>query len=579
MKAPNTAPLLTKLLEQQHQTRSPGLFKCEVFTLPWRCKIGSFPAPDLETLISAGEPSGRWDWQSQRADFADLGDRPAKLPLNGYLPGSSIRGVVRAWAMQQPHLRDYAIQLLGNQTDDTISSGKIEFLDAWTAIPTQLALDITNPQQKFQVYHAPQGTPQSCTPLPLYTLGNGKEALGVTIAIRGLPGKATEADVSTVWQWVQQALHTQGVGGRTASGYGTVETPAKVPLKLPVGYSSQAFEFVLYSQGCAGVNPSDFTDLRPSHWRGWLRSWVLRFLLGVMSEQDAELTLAELMGTLEPVSSKGYIRLRLRQGKTWGIASDNAPPFYVWKGHIQISAPTNILEKIILPIMRFATSVGGVGRGWRRPLHIFHMNNGRAATRGTLLRLAQRVPNLATKKFDFMPHTLFPSDNWSTLYDGWLEAVQERWADRVLTGMNRNPPAEAFAPTACAVYAVPGPMEEPVNRKEQCWAITKAEDTRGDGMALIYQPQYKRKPEVGGAAAGGNRASCSWVSIKRLEAPFLNPDGSQETACQEIVCLFMGGQSPESQHLRSQFLRDLHARPGSKHLFGVQPASDTVSET
>lgn len=571
MAAPNTAPLLVKLLEKQHETRSPGLFKSGTFTLLWRCKVGSFPAPDLETLISAGEPCGRWDWRSQRDDFGDIGDRPAELPLNGYLPGSSIRGVVRAWAMQHPNLRERAIQLLGNQENDSISSGKVEFLDAWTATPTKLALDITNPQQRFQVYHAPQGTAQSCTPLPLYTLGNGKESLEITVAIRGIPGKATEADVNTVWQWVQQALHTQGVGSRTASGYGTLQSASRVTTSLPEGYSSKLFEFALYSQGCAGVNPKDFTDLRPSHWRGWLRSWVLRFLLGVMSEENAELTLAELMGTLEPKTIKGCVRLKMQQGKTWGIASgdEDAPEFYIWKGQIRITAPTAILEQVMLPIIRFAVSVGGVGRGWRRPLHIFYMNNGHAAARGTFLKLAERETNPQTKKPAFVPYMMSPSDDWSALYQSWQNAVQKRWQSRVSTHTNRNPSAEAFAPNTCAVYAVPGPVKEPVDRKEQCWATTKAGETRGDGMELIYDPTYKRKSDVGGNAAGGGQASCSWVSIKRLPSPFLNPDGSEETACQEIVCLFMGGQNPESDHLRSQFLADLDQI--GIPLFGVQP--------
>jgi CRISPR-associated protein Cmr6 len=575
MTAPNTAPLLAKLLEQQHQTRSPHLFKSGIFTLVWRGKVGSFPAPDLETLISAGEPSGRWDWCP--SDYGNLDARRPELPINGYIPGSAIRGVVRSWAMQQPDLKERAIALLGHQDEDKITAGKVEFLDAWTATPTKLALDITNPQQKFQVYHKPQGEPQSCTPLPLYTMGNGQGSPEFTISIRGIPGRATEAEVNMVWQWVQQALHTQGVGSRTASGYGIIQTPSQQAFRMPIGYSLQSFGFVLYSQGCAGVNPKDFTELRPSHWRGWLRSWVLRFLLGVMSEQNAELSLAELMGTLEPEMRKGCVRLRVQKGKTWGIPSEdeNAPTFYIWKGQLQISAPTNILEKILLPIIRFAISVGGVGRGWRRPLHIFHMNNGRAAARGTLLRLAQRVPNPQTKKVDFLPLILSVENDWLMLYQEWLGNVREFWQGRILADESWNPNVEAFSPTTCAIHAVPGPVEEPIDQRNQCWAITDAHGTRGDGMELIYQSKYKRKADVGGDAANG-KASCSWVSIKRLESLFPNPDGKQEKVCQEIVCLFMGGQpdypkpTERQEYLRSQFLKDLAAIEGAVHLFGVQ---------
>jgi CRISPR-associated protein Cmr6 len=52
----------TKLIDalaKQHQKRSQaGLFKSGVFTLDWRSKVGSFPHPDQETLVSAGEPCG-----------------------------------------------------------------------------------------------------------------------------------------------------------------------------------------------------------------------------------------------------------------------------------------------------------------------------------------------------------------------------------------------------------------------------------------------------------------------------------------------------------------------------------------
>ena len=92
--------MLTKLLTQQHQKRSPGLFKQEIFTLQWRGKVGSFPYPDLETIVSAGEPCGRWEWKPDQ-DFGQMDQRKPALPLNGYIPASAIRGIVRAWAKTQ----------------------------------------------------------------------------------------------------------------------------------------------------------------------------------------------------------------------------------------------------------------------------------------------------------------------------------------------------------------------------------------------------------------------------------------------------------------------------------------------
>ena len=575
-----TGPRLILLLENQHQARSQsGLFKKGTFTLQWRAKVGSFPHPDLETLVSAGEPCGAWSPSNGRPEVKrnvdDNWKQLAELPLNGYIPSSSIRGLVRAWAKQRPEIKPRMYELLGYQEDNTISAGKIEFLDAWPEQPTKLTLDIVNPQQSFQVYHQGQGTP-----LSFYTLGKGAEPISLTVAIRGIPSRATELEVEEVWSWVQQALSLYGVGSRTASGYGTLKSASSLQLDSDPDYSIKQFDFSLKSQGSAGPNTGTM-ELRPSHWRGWLRSWVLRFLLGVMSKDDALTTLGELLGILEPVSCKGCVRLQMFKGQTWGEHSTNQPNFYAWKGKLLLSAPSDTLNQIILPIIRFAVSMGGVGRGWRRPLHIFHMNNGRAAARGSHLGLTHRVRNQNTGELEIKPYRLPPEQStlWAKTYEKWLAAVQAKWPKRINQGANDRLSAEVFSPSTCAVYAVPGPIEEPIDRKQLCWNQTNAEETRGDGMYLIYQKtfprNYKRNPDLGGNAAGGGNAHCSWVSIRRVDIPHRQ----EETDCQEIVCLFMGGETPQSDHVRSRFLGDLAKISGAVHLFGVQPPAPIPQTT
>ncbi|WP_315788064.1 RAMP superfamily CRISPR-associated protein [Fischerella sp. JS2] len=568
-----TGSRLIELLELQHQRRSQsGLFKKGTFTIQWRAKVGSFPHPDVETIVSAGEPCGTWrPTQGRPEDKRNVNEnweRLRILPLNGYIPGASIRGIVRAWAKQRPDILPRMYELLGYQNNDTITAGKIEFLDAWPDEPTKLTLDIVNPQQEFQVYHQGQGMPIS-----LYTLGNGKDYIPVTVAIRGIPGRATDAEVSEVWGWVQQALSLYGVGSRTASGYGTLKFSDSFRLTPDPDCAIKQFDFSLYSQGSAGPNMQTM-ELRPSHWRGWLRSWILRFLLGVMSQQDAKKTVGELLGTLEPQTRKGCVRLQMFKGTTWGDRSTDQPRFYAWKGKLQISAPNDILNQIILPIMRFAVMVGGVGRGWRRPLHIYYMNNGHAAARGTLLTLTHKVRNRGTQQWETKPYGLpLNAAAWTKAYSDWLAAVQRQWPDRV-TADNHNISAEVFSPSTCAIYAVPGPDSEPIERREPYWKqANDAEATRGDGMYLIYQQtaprNYKRNLDIGGNAGVGN-ASCSWASIKRVNIP----NKEEETDCQEIVCLFMGGQTPNSDHVRSRFLRDLGKMSGAVHVFGVQPPTN-----
>jgi CRISPR-associated protein Cmr6 len=569
---------LIELLEKQHQNRSAqtDLFKTGTFNLLWRAKVGSFPHPDLETLVSAGEPCGAWKPQQGRAeDKRNVGDNWQhfpELPLYGFIPGSSIRGIVRAWAKKRPDIAPRMIELLGTQADDGTKSGKVEFLDAFPETPTKLSLDIVNPQQDFQVYHQGQGTP-----LSLYTLGNGDaEEIPIKVAIRGIPGRATADDVKEVWCWTRQALSLYGVGSRTASGYGVLSTSTTFRVSQDVGYASKQFEFSLYSQGNAGPNIRTM-ELRASHWRGWLRSWILRFLLGVMSERNAEITLGELMGTLMSLdddnSRRGCICIQMLPGSTWGVQSNNKPNFFVWQGKLQISAPKEILNRVILPIIRFSVMLGGVGRGWRRPLHIFLMERKNRRTndtehipsaRGCYLSLTHQIQlKEADEKISKQYGLALKADDWTVLYQNWLTAVQNHWGER-FSLQNQDLGAEVFSPNTCAVYLVPEPEKEPVAWQSQEWAITEpVEQTRGKGMELIYRLKYKRKIDVGGDAAGGGNAHCSWVSIKRVKV--------SKQGCQEVVCLFMGGEQPNSNHLRSHFLRDLATIPGAVHLFGVQP--------
>ena len=542
--------------------------------------MGSFPHPDVETIVSAGEPCGAWQPAQGKAEnkrmVGDNWRNFKELPLHGYIPAASIRGIVRLWAKQRPEIAARMYYLLGNQDDQGITAGKIEFLDAWPETPTKLSLDIVNPQQAFQVYHEGQSTP-----LSLYTLGDGTEAIALKIAIRGIPGQVKTEEVEEVWQWVQHALSTHGIGSRTASGYGGMKPPtdfkARSDFRLfnPQDESKQ-FKFLLHSQGSAGPDTKTM-ELRAAHWRGWLRSWMLRFLLGVMSRPDAEATLGELMGTLEsPVdklSRKGCIRLQTNISDPLEESDSQYPPFYGWSGDITISAPKEILNSIVLPVVRIAANVGGVGRGWRRPLHIFYMNNSRAAARGTWLRLMSSQKEKSTNKWSLRPYSLpMNPARWNSLYGGWRDAAKAQWPNRVIDGYH-NPPAEAFSPQSCAVYVLPGPEKEPIDLREMKWLETDSVKTRGEGMNLVYRTlegnpprNYKRNKDLGGNAGRGS-AYCSWVSVKRITV--LNEQRMPE--CKEMVCLFMGGQTPRAKHVRSQFLQDLATTTGGIHLFGVTP--------
>jgi CRISPR-associated protein Cmr6 len=562
---------LVDALVKQHQKRSNSeLFKSGEFILDWRSKVGSFPHPDGETLVSAGEPCGSWrtvtltkrekdsngkwqdkKYQSRPEDKRNLDhnlESLAILPLNGYVPAASIRGIVRAWVSQHPDLIRRMKELLGYQDGSKIIAGKIEFLDAFPIEATKLTLDIVNPQQDFQVFHT-----GSASPLSLYTLGDGRKKVEIKVAIRGCRG-ADADDVDTVWEWVQQALSTHGVGSRTASGYGALTAPIgyqpKPELsKLKEGCASKTLGFTLYSQGCGGINPKVSDELRPTHWRGWLRSWVLRFLLGVMSRDNAELTANELFGSL---NQKGLVRLQVRI-HTPDLSRDR-PIFYRWKGTLELTAPEDILNEIILPVIKIAVRVSGVGKGWRRPLHI--VNGWSRGCHVELTRSLTDVTNSTPSKLDLAGNDL------NLIYDVWKDAAIKNWHDRYQENLP-SIEAEVFSPASCAVYKVSGTAQNPIDIKTLTWIDKEPKGNRGKGMELIYDDNYKRKSDVGGNIKDREhpKSNCSWVSIKRVNG------AKPEDRCQEIVCIFMGN----NRQLRSQFLADLAKIPGAVHLFGRQP--------
>ncbi len=560
--------LLVDLLEKQEQKLDRSdFFKKGIFEIFWRAKVGSFLHPDGETIVSAGEPTGAWKpTQSRPEDKRNVSQnlqQLSKLPLHGYLPGSSIRGIVRAWARRQGMTQDID-RLLGTQIGTTITAGCIEFLDAWPTSPTLLTLDIVNPQQDFQVFHQGQGTP-----LSFYTLGCGDQPVALTVAIRGIPNRATPEDVQQVWEWVEQALVTQGIGSRTASGYGQLQSQSKqVKPKLPDNHVYRKMWFTLYSQGCYGANQQQGCgneELRPSHWRGWLRSWMLRFFLGVMTPANAHQTLAELMGVLEPDATQGILRTQLRV--TQKFSSTKQPEFFTWRGEFTVSGPENLVDNIVMPVIKFAATCGGIGRGWRRPLHVFLDPRSNARSRGSHLVLTKLRTDPATNESKKVRLELpLDSTAWNSSYDNWLSKVREYWSNRVIPF--QNPPAEAFSPRSCSVYLLLGPTENPINHRDNDWFKSyqnESLETRGDGMALVYRNQYKKRVDLGGDAANGN-SHCSWVSIRRLD----RGNSELEVKCQEIVCLFMGGvTSTQQSELRCKFLQDLQNQKNSMHLFGV----------
>ena len=132
-----------------------------------------------------------------------------------YLPGSSIKGTVRAWAEQEadpPVPSEVARRLLGNSN----SVGSICFLDAVPLAPVQLEGDVITPHYAGWTAKDLPGDWRPPTPIPfLVTSPNTSFLVGL------LPRTAVaDDDMKLVMSWLSLALEWSGAGAKTAVGYG-----------------------------------------------------------------------------------------------------------------------------------------------------------------------------------------------------------------------------------------------------------------------------------------------------------------------------------------------------------------------
>lgn len=133
-----------------------------------------------------------------------------------YLPGSSVKGLVRAWATTwaEPKPDLAACQrIFGAQN----TVGTVLFLDALPVAPTQLKADVMTPH--YGDYYQGKSPPAdwlSPTPIPFLTVAPGQFfqfALAPATPV-------AQADCETALQWLTAALEWLGAGAKTAVGYG-----------------------------------------------------------------------------------------------------------------------------------------------------------------------------------------------------------------------------------------------------------------------------------------------------------------------------------------------------------------------
>lgn len=136
-----------------------------------------------------------------------------------YLPGSSVKGIVRGWARLWRNLDNGEIRRIFGP-DGAGSVGSVIFLDALPVRPVELKAEIMTPHYGpyYRGDKPPEGWPadwHSPVPIPFLAVAEGQEFLfGV------IPRKEATQDCEKVIGWLKEALQEIGAGAKTAVGYG-----------------------------------------------------------------------------------------------------------------------------------------------------------------------------------------------------------------------------------------------------------------------------------------------------------------------------------------------------------------------
>lgn len=139
-----------------------------------------------------------------------------------YLPGSSIKGMLRAWTVMDEQ-RVAADKILGCQESPDGADGQVGMVVIFDAIPlgpVKLEVDVMTPH--YVDYYGSDDVPGdwlSPVPIPFLAVAAGT-AFQFGIAPRTTDGKE---HLECVAEWLKNALQWLGAGAKTAVGYGRFE--------------------------------------------------------------------------------------------------------------------------------------------------------------------------------------------------------------------------------------------------------------------------------------------------------------------------------------------------------------------
>ena len=278
------------------------------------------------------------------------------------IPGSGIKGLFRRACPPQRLLRWCGSPCASGD----LHPGILRFHGAWPSDEswTQGLLDVAHPQQNWQVG---------------FTNGSeGHNANAIVSLYRPLLRlclSSTQHLDDEEWLAIdatlKQALE-RGIGGRTVAGYGST---GKIEGEV-------LFQCGLEGQGPAAKLLDETPEFRPTMFRAAIRGMALRLFGGITDERTALQVVGELFGSLsrEEKQNVGLLGTAYTDTQTslGQFGSGNwAQPVFTTTGELQWRQARNLrkgedallLSELVAQLHGLVMTIGGFGRGWRRPDH------------------------------------------------------------------------------------------------------------------------------------------------------------------------------------------------------------------
>lgn len=296
------------------------------------------------------------------------------------IPGSSIKGLFKRACTNDVDCQRWCGGVLADQT---MQAGILRFHGAWPKEANwgRTMLDIAHPQYNWQVGF--QNGAENHNANAVISLFKPTLLLEISCA-EGLE----EEEWDRVRKTLTRAL-AMGLGGRTAAGYGHINSIDEVAIGKPDG--DCLLRCFLEGQGSPskrilGENGSIGRDeFRPTMFRASIRSMALRLFGGLTDANTALRTVGSLFGSIQPdeglnlgllttaytqaTETIGWFQPHGTRGKRLPVFTTSGCLEWRMVSNHHVHVNQELLGDLLAALHGLTMALGGFGRGWRRPDH------------------------------------------------------------------------------------------------------------------------------------------------------------------------------------------------------------------